>query len=115
MIVSLKKNPKKKYFVYAIYWGDSNQVKQRLHYIVDLEENIGGFIPLSESEVIIVDNIIDNYVLADEDLGVGDVFVHQAALPLESLFNEIADGGYSDGVEQLYRNMRKMGLDPEPK
>ena len=77
---------------------------QRLCYIVEPEDDVGGFSPIGENETTIVDSSLDHYTLIKEDPGVGDILVHNASLPLESLFNPLSDTGYPEKLEILFHN-----------
>lgn len=113
MIIRLKDHPHKHYVVYAIYWGTNFKIQQRYYYVVEPEDGVGGFSPLGEDEIIIVDNSLENYSLINENPGISDFFyIHNAAFPLGDLFDYLSENGYPEKVDQLFENMRKMGLNP---
>lgn len=113
MLIALKNNPKKRYMVYAIYWGTNFKTsRQRYHYVIEPDDGVGGFSPLGEDEVDVIDASLDAYVLVKEDPGIGDMLVHNAAFPMEGLFDYLSENGYPDKVDQLFQNMRSMGLEP---
>lgn len=112
MLVSLKDSPDKQYVVYAVYWGTNFKTYQRYHYVIQPEEGVDGFSSLGEDEVNVDDNSLDNYTLVKQEPGIGDILVHNAALPMEGLFDCLSENGHPEKVEQLFQNMRDMGLEP---
>jgi len=117
MIIALKEKPHKKYTVYGVYWGKADVLNkglsdQRLHYVVEPDEGVDGFSPLAEDEVEIEDSSLDNYTLIKQEPGIGDMLVHNAALPMDGLFDYLSENGHPEKVEQLFQNMRSMGLEP---
>lgn len=117
MIIALRKNPDKKYVAYGVYWGNADVNNQglsyqRLHYVIESDDGVDGFSPLAEDEIIILDNSLSNYTLIKENPGIGDMLVHNAALPLDGLFDFLSENGYPEKVERLCQNMHDMGLEP---
>lgn len=117
MVIALREKPERKYVVYGIYWGKAdvkNQglSEQRLHYVIEPDDGVDGFSPLAEDEIIVLDNSLDNYTLVKEAPGIGDMLVHNAALPVNDLFDYLSENGHPEKVKQLFQNMRDMGLEP---
>ena len=112
MKIRLRGGSRKTYIVYAVYWGFISKKFLKHHYVIEPEDGVGGFSPLGEDEIVVVDKSLDNYSLIKEEPGIGDMLVHNATLPIDNLFYYLSENGYPEKVEELFQNMRKMGLEP---
>ena len=111
MIIRLKLDPKRKFFVYGIYWAIHLHKHQRCFFVIDPEYGCGGFTPYSDEDAYVVDPGLDHYLMIKDDY-VGDEIVHKAAYPNKEFFVDLVNCGVLEKVEMVYNNMRKLGLDP---
>ena len=111
MIIRLKLDPKRKFFVYGIYWAIHLHKLQRFFLVIDPEYGCGGFTPYSDENANVVDPGLDHYLMIKGDYG-GDAIVHKAAYLDKAFFADLVNCGVLEKVEMVYNNMRKLGLDP---
>ncbi|PRA75465.1 hypothetical protein CQ054_22980 [Ochrobactrum sp. MYb29] len=97
--------------VFGVYWGRSNGVWQRLYYVIDDYPGDSGFSAYDEDSTILVDYRMDNFLLIKLH-DIGDMFIHEAAYSSIELFQELIEWGNQNAVEQLFGNMRELGLEP---
>ena len=110
MKVTLKRDPKKSYVVYGVYWAIFNEKIQRHHFVIEHSDKLAGFSVLCEEEVDISDSSLSHYVMSKDDYD-KDMFIHKAALSPQQLFLELVNHDNFESVTTLFNNMNELNLE----